>query len=106
MPKASAPEAIANAIVCGLTGEETTISNGEWIQDSTGWWYKYADGSYPAGKWEKIDGEWYYFDDKGYAYQNRWLKDNDKWYYFKDSCKMAKNETLSYSFNADGSFIE
>lgn len=79
---------------------------GTWLQDSTGWWYKYEDDSYPTSKWEKIDEEWYYFDSKGYAYQNRWLKDNGKWYYFKDNCKMAHSETLGYSFNADGSFIE
>lgn len=78
---------------------------GKWIQDSTGWWYKHADGSYSVSKWEKIDGEWYYFDDKGYAYQNRWLKDNGKWYYFKDSCKMAHGETLSYSFKDNGEYI-
>ena len=98
-------EAIANAIVSGLTGD-TTTSIGKWIQDSTGWWYEHADGSYTKADWENIGGEWYYFDDKGYAYQNRWLNDNDKWYYFKDSCKMAHGETLSYSFNEDGSFIE
>ena len=91
-------ESIANAIVQGLTGTISTPIIGTWIQDSTGWWYKYADGSYPASKWLKLDGEWYYFDKNGYAYQNRWLKDNGKWYYFKDSCKMAHGETLSYSF--------
>lgn len=82
------------------------VRTGTWIQDSNGWWYKHKDGSYTKNNWEKIDGEWYYFDDHGYAYQNRWLKYNDKWYYFKDSCKMAHDETLNYSFNADGSFIE
>ena len=99
-------EVIANAIVSGLTGQKIKTSNGEWIQDSTGWWYKYADGSYPASKWLKLDGEWYYFDKNGYAYQNRWLKDNEKWYYFKDSCKMAHGETLSYSFKDNGEYIE
>ena len=100
-------EAIANAIVCGLTGQTVKSStNGEWMQDSTGWWYRYADGSHPASKWEKIDGEWYYFDDKGYAYQNRWLKDNGKWYYFKDSCKMAHGEILTYKFKDNGEYIQ
>lgn len=99
-------EAIANAIVSGLTGQEITTSNGKWIQDSTGWWYKYTGGSYPKSQWLKLDGEWYYFDEKGYAYQNRWLKDNGKWYYFKDSCKMAHGETLSYEFKENGEYIE
>ena len=78
----------------------------KWVQDSTGWWCKHADGSYTKSDWEKIDGEWYYFDERGYAYQNRWLKDNGKWYYFKDNCKMAHSETLSYSFRENGEYIE
>ena len=99
-------ETIANAIVSGLTGQEITTSNGTWVQDSTGWWYKHTDGTYTKSDWEKIDGEWYYFDERGYAYQNRWLKDNGKWYYFKDNCKMAHGETLSYSFRENGEYIE
>ena len=37
-----------------------------WIQDSQGWWYRRADGSYPASCWEMIDEQWYYFNGKGY----------------------------------------
>ena len=100
-------EKIANAIVSGLTGQVVNVPVGDqWIKDNVGWWYKHADGSYTKSDWEKIDGEWYYFDERGYAYQNRWLKDNGKWYYFKDSCKMAHNETLSYSFKDNGEYIE
>lgn len=91
---------------CNVFNEGCLLSQGEWKQNDKGFWYEYKDGSYPTSQWKQIDGDWYYFDDKGYAYQNRWLKDNDKWYYFKDSCKMAHGETLSYSFNDDGSFIE
>ena len=91
---------------CNVFNEGCLLSQGEWKQNDKGWWYEYKDGSYPTSQWKQIDGDWYYFDDKGYAYQNRWLKDNGKWYYFKDSCKMAHDETLNYSFNADGSFIE
>ena len=91
---------------CNVFNDGCLLYQGEWKQNDKGFWYEYKDGSYPTSQWKQIDGDWYYFDDKGYAYQNRWLKDNDKWYYFKDSCKMAHGETLSYSFNDDGSFIE
>lgn len=100
-------EKIANAIVSGLTRQVVNVPVGDqWIKDNVGLWYKHADGSYTKSDWEKIDGEWYYFDERGYAYQNRWLKDNGKWYYFKDNCKMAHNETLSYSFKDNGEYIE
>ena len=41
-----------------------------WIQDSTGWWYRYSDGSYPVSSWRKIDGSWYYFNSNGYWVDN------------------------------------
>ena len=36
---------------------------GVWVADSVGWWYRYADGSYPAGHW--IGWKWYYFNESG-----------------------------------------
>ena len=100
-------ERIASAIVSGLTGQEVKIvKGGQWKQNDNGYWYEYSDGSYPTSQWFNVDGDWYYADDKGYCYQNRWLKYKDKWYYFKDNCKMAHDETLSYSFNDKGEFIE
>ena len=93
---------------CNVFNEKCLLSGskGGWKQNDKGWWYEYADGSYPVSQWFKVDGDWYYADAKGYCYQNRWLQYKDKWYYFKDNCKMAHDETLSYSFNDKGEFIE
>lgn len=92
---------------CNVFNEKCLLSKGgQWKQNDKGCWYEYADGSYPISQWFEVDNDWYYADDKGYCYQNRWLQYKDKWYYFKDNCKMAHGETLSYSFNDDGSFIE
>lgn len=60
---------------------------GGWIQDSVGWWYKNADGSYPVSRWLELDA-WYYFDEKGYAIQNTWKLIGGKWYYFANDCRM------------------
>lgn len=60
------------------------IVNGEidrWVQDSTGWWYRHADGSYTTNNWEKINGIWYYFDGSGYMYTEGWHKINGYWYH-------------------------
>lgn len=84
---------------------KTTNSSAEWMKDIIGYWYKYSDGSYPKDKWFQVGQDWYYADEDGYCYQNRWLKDKDKWYYFKDNCKMAVDETLTYSFNDKGEWI-
>ena len=66
-----------------------------WIEDSTGWWYRRQDGSYPYSKWEKIGDNWYYFDENGYAYQDKWLKYKDEWYYFDEDCKMLCEKWLT-----------
>ena len=37
-----------------------------WQQNSYGWWYQRANGTYPNSEWEIINGIWYYFDANGY----------------------------------------
>ena len=34
------------------------------------WWYRRADGTYPANKWEELGGKWYFFDENG-LYEDR-----------------------------------
>ena len=73
---------------------------GAWISDSVGWWYRYADGSYPAGQavrignstyrfgadgymrtgWVSEDGSWFYHDASG-AQASGWVRDGSSWYY-------------------------
>lgn len=52
-----------------------------WQKNSKGWWYREANGSYPANKWRKVGNEWFYFEADGYCVLNRWIKLNEKWYY-------------------------
>lgn len=49
-----------------------------WQQDSTGWWYQNADGSYPKSTWQLIDGEYYYFNERGYMLSNTTTPDGYK----------------------------
>ena len=73
---------------------------GAWLSDSVGWWYRYADGSYPAGQtvqigssiyrfgadgymrtgWVSESGAWFYHDASG-AQASGWVKDGSSWYY-------------------------
>lgn len=63
-----------------------TAFAGQWIQDTTGWWYQYEDNTYATG-WQWISGgdgvsRSYYFDGNGY---------------------MAANTTIDgYTVNSDG----
>lgn len=93
-----------------MLNNETPQEEG-WVKNSTGWWYREADGSYPANKWRKIGNEWFFFDENGYclinrwlyrnnnyyyldtrgaAFTNRWAEINGKWYYFNENSEMKK----------------
>ena len=56
-----------------------------WIQDSTGWWYRNNDGSYPKETWQLINNLWYYFNSNGYAvtgWQQIKYGGSLRWFYF------------------------
>ena len=77
-----------------------TSQGGAWIKDSVGWWYRYADGTYPASQrvqignstyrfgadgymrtgWVSEDGAWFFHDASG-AQASGWVKDGSSWYY-------------------------
>lgn len=61
--------------------EGTTVTPG-WKQDSTGWKYQNADGSYLKSTWKAINGHWYYFKEDGYIATD-WHQIGSEWYYFQ-----------------------
>ena len=110
----------------GRQNSNLTPANIGWVKNSDGWWYRNADGSYPANTWQNIDGAWYLFDYDGYiltgwqlkngkyyyldsngAMQTGWFQDNRKWYYLSDDGSMQTGWlTLggsTYYFDGDGS---
>ena len=66
---------------------------GEWKQDSRGWWYRNADGSYPKEQAVTIGGTVYRFDASGYMRMG-WVKDGGSWYYHAGSGAQASGWTL------------
>lgn len=66
---------------------------GQWISNSTGWWWRNDDGSWPANSWQWLDGnkdgiaERYYFNGEGYMLANTTTPDG-------------------YNVNANGAWIE
>ena len=67
-----------------VLGADRSLSNGEWVKDEKGWWYKRQDGSYPKSAWgyEAYNGKsyWYYFLDSGYM-ATGWVDLNGSKYY-------------------------
>ena len=58
-----------------------------WQKNSTGWWWEYVDGSYPASAWQQVDGIWYWFDADGYM-ATGWVQVGGTWYYMDPSGAM------------------
>ncbi len=55
-----------------------------WMQDMAGWWYRNADGSWPANMWKKINEKWYYFRPDGYM-ATGWIMSDSNWYYLGEA---------------------
>ena len=68
-------------IIPGAANKVVNDGHSHWMKDKNGWWLRYSDGSYAAGKmivgehdnmqtvehqWELINGSWYTFDEQGY----------------------------------------
>lgn len=77
----------------------------QWVQNDTGWWYKYSDGTFPVTTWLQIDGEWYYFKADGYM-ATGWVYDSGNYYYLYNTGKMATGwqqiEGSWYYLNTNG----
>lgn len=65
----------------------TRVTEG-WIHSDNGWWYRYADGSYPVNGWRQIDGRNYHFDENGYL-MTGWQKLGSTWYYVLPQGQLA-----------------
>jgi len=70
---------------------------GQWMKNSTGWWYKYSDGSWPYSTWKKIDGKWYYFNSDGYMVASSLLTYNGKQYYVGSDGAMVTSTSWTYN---------
>ena len=83
-----------NSVSGIVTGSGSGYSS--WVSDNTGWWLKYADGSYAKGSittdaagkqieiqhWEFINGKWFAFGASGYI-MTSWIYDPEykNWFY-------------------------
>lgn len=73
----------------------------QWIQDNVGWWYRYADGSYPTNGWLLINNVWYCFDSVGYM-RTGWIQAGNVWYY----CDTNSGAMLTNTRTPDGFYVD
>ncbi len=83
-----------------------TYGGNHWCQDGYGWWYQYADGTYPKNCWQCIDGRYYCFNESGYC-RYGWILWQDKWYYCGADGALVGNTYTpdGYYVGADGVWV-
>ena len=81
-------DASASASFTVNGGAANTDEAGQWVSDSLGWWWRRADGTYPASTTARINGELYRFDARGYMVTG-WVGDGGAWYYYGPSGAQA-----------------
>lgn len=110
----------------GGTGTGGTVLNGNsWAQDSTGWRFIKADGSYAKNEsmiinneyyhfkdnqymvtgWVQIDGIWYFFRPSGGLAVNRWIETNGMFYYVDPNGSLFTGGTTPDGFKVDANGI-
>ena len=81
-------------------------NDGTWKHNSTGWWFRYKDGTYAKNTFLTYKDKIYYIKNNGYMATGWKLIDN-KWYYFYADGHMAFDEYIKgYYLKADGSMEE
>lgn len=79
-----------------------TGSGSHWCLDQHGWWYQFADGTWPRNCWQCIDGRWYCFNESGYI-RYGWQYYNQNWYYCgPDGALLANTRTPDGYYVGEG----
>ena len=75
-----------------------------WNRDNRGWWYRYANGSYPTNCWQQINGKWYCFDANGYM-RTGWINWNGVYYFCGPNGDMYTNCYTPDGYYVDGNGV-
>ena len=71
---------VTSATVTVKADSDSAPTHGTWTWGARGWWYRYADGTYPSNTAKTIDGQVYRFDADGYM-RTGWVFERGAWYY-------------------------
>ena len=74
------PHVVTSVAVTVKATSDSAPTQGTWTWGARGWWYRYADGTYPTNTSKTIDGQVYRFDADGYM-RTGWVFERGSWYY-------------------------
>lgn len=89
----------SSGTITNTPGNSTTQAS--WIKDSVGWWYRFADGTYPTNGWLQINSKWYCFGSTGYMLTG-WIKAGDGNYYY---CDPTNGYMLTDTWTPDNYYV-
>lgn len=75
-------------------GGGSVSSNPHWVEDSKGWRFVKADGSYAVNECMEINGEIYCFKPDSYMVSSDWYQIGGIWYFFRPSGGLAKSRWI------------
>ena len=87
------PHVVTSVAVTVKAASDSAPAQGTWMWGARGWWYRYADGTYPTNTSKTIDGQVYRFDADGYM-RTGWVFDQGNWYYHAPSGAQATGWVL------------
>ena len=87
------PHVVTSVAVTVKASSDTAPAQGTWTWGARGWWYRYADGTYPTNTSKTIDGQVYRFDADGYM-RTGWVFEQGSWYYHAPSGAQATGWVL------------
>lgn len=86
------------------------VYTAQWMQNEKGWWYRRADGTFPANSWfqDPANSRWYYFNAEGYM-MTGWIEvDGHRYYCGADGAMQTGTCTIDgtdYQFDASGALL-
>ena len=87
------PYVVTSVAVTVKADSDSAPAQGTWTWGARGWWYRYADGTYPTNTSKTIDGQVYRFDADGYM-RTGWVFEQGSWYYHAPSGAQATGWVL------------
>ncbi|MCI8742125.1 MAG: hypothetical protein HFG62_08990 [Lachnospiraceae bacterium] len=78
-----------------------STASAQWKRNNIGWWYEYADGTYPTNGWLLISNVWYCFDASGYM-RTGWIQAGDGQYYY---CDTNSGAMLTNTWTPDNYYV-
>ncbi len=90
------------------SGDGEAVTEGQWIKDEKGWWYRYTNGTWPSSQWAYLfygnSYAWYFFGEDGYM-KDGWICWENQWYYLNTVPDGTRGALLTNTITPDGCVV-